>query len=218
MKDLYNKLIDGYFGESRALFIEKTFNHLLSLNRPIKILETGCQHTDGFGFTSLFGDLIKNYTGGELLSIDLDLNHIQKSKEINKDYLNVIDFVCGDSVQVIKSLSNEFINSVDLFILDSYDLNICYPIPSFTHHLKELLSFIDRVNKNTWIAIDDNYMPDTWIEWITEGGAKKEIIQTGDKIIGKGTYCDVFLKDNAWTRDEEVIISGDRNIFLYYKT
>jgi len=217
MKDFINDLKKQSFGPSRILFIEKAFDYLISLNRPVNILETGCHHYyDEPGFTGSFAYLIKNYTKGNLLSIDISFDSIRASKNLNKNFIDVIDYICGDSVSVINSLSDEFVRCVDLFILDSYDLDYENQHPSANHHLKELLSFFHRMNPHAWIAIDDNFLPGTWIEW--KKNNKIFRFETNEKIVGKGSYCDSYLKNCDFQRDETVVIPGERNIFLYFKS
>ena len=208
-------------GQSRLNFINKVYHYFVSLNRPINILETGCGHdnnTDKFAsMTYIFADILHSLNGGSLLTVDINENNLNKCKEITKDFSDVINYRLGDSVEVLRNLNEDFVKSLDLIILDSYDLNLFNPNPSAIHHLQELLALYNRINKNCLIAIDDNFLPGTWVDWIWNDG-REERFETKEKLIGKGMYCDDFLIKNDWIRDDSIICSG-RNVFLYkYKS
>jgi hypothetical protein len=77
------------------------------------------------------------------------------------------------------------------------------PLPSQIHHLRELSAVYHNLSKNVSIAVDDNLMPNCWIEWFVQNkhlGQEKMIINSYDKILGKGTLVDRFLLDNGWYR------------------
>jgi hypothetical protein len=209
-------------GESRLKFINKVYYYFLSLNRPINVLETGCGHYGDCktfaSMTYVFADILNNLKGGSLLTIDINENNLNKCKELTKDFSHIINYKLGDSLDILKNLDKDYVKSLDLIILDSYDLNLFDPIKSGIHHLKELLSLYENLNENCLIAIDDNYLPGTWIQWNWDNG-KKEIFETKDKLIGKGMFCDDFLIKNNWIRDDSVVCSGENNVFLYkYKS
>lgn len=208
-------------GESRLKFINKIYRHFESLNRPINILETGCGHHDKTKtfctMTYLFAKIIKSLNGGNLLTIDIDENHLNICKNITKEFSDIITYKLGDSIKVIESLDKNYIKSLDLVILDSYDLFLFNPNPSGIHHLRELLALFDNLNEKCFIAIDDNYLPGTWVQWSWDNG-KSEIFETKDKLIGKGMFCDDFLIKNDWIRDDSTLFGG-HNLFLYkYKS
>ena len=214
-----NNCVD--LGESRLKFINKVYSHLALLNRPINILETGCGHSPTTktcaSMTYIFAKILKNLKGGSLLTVDINEDHLNKCKEITKDFSDVIDYKLGDSINILRSLSADFVKSLDLIILDSYDLFLFDPDPCAIHHLQELLSLYTKLNKNCLIAIDDNYMPGSWVQWNWDDG-RSEMFETKDKLIGKGMYCDNFLIKNDWIRDDSIICSG-HNVFLYkYKS
>lgn len=212
----YNDFID--ISISKIKFLSYLENTMKNSSRSFNILETGSGHTpttETFaGMTYIFANLIKKYYGGNILTIDLNEQNLNKCKENTKDFSEFIDYKLGDSVNVIRSLSDSYIKSLDLVYLDSYDLNLFDPIPSAVHHLKELLFLIDKINPNCLIAIDDNFLPNTWIAWNWDNG-KSETFETKDKMIGKGMFCDIFLKENNWILQEDIIFPGQNNIFLY---
>jgi hypothetical protein len=204
-------------GKSRLKFINKIYSHFALLNKPINILETGCGHSPttktSASMTYIFAKIIKNLKGGSLLTVDLNEDHLNKCKEITKDFSDIIDYRLGDSVEVLRNLNEDFIKSLDLIILDSYDLYLFNPNPSGIHHLQELLALYNRINKNCLIAIDDNFLPGTWVDWIWNDG-RVERFETKEKLIGKGMFCDDFLIKNDWIRDDSILCAG-RNVFLY---
>lgn len=223
MNDIILDKINRYtdFGESRLKFIKKIYNHFLTLDRPINILETGsghCDHTQTFtSMTYIFAYILNSLKGGSLLTIDINETNLNKCKQSTKEFSHIINYKLGDSVDVLRNLDENYVKSLDLVILDSYDLNLFDPNPSGIHHLQELLALYNKLNKNCLIAIDDNYFPDSWIEWRWNDG-RTEIFETKEKLIGKAMFCDDFLIKNDWIRDESIFCYG-HNVFLYkYKS
>ena len=204
-------------GESRLKFINKVYHYFVSLNRPVNILETGCgyyNNTDKFAsMTYIFANILYSLNGGSLVTVDINENNLNKCKEITKDFFHIINYKLGDSLDVLRNLNEDYIKSLDLIILDSYDLYLFDPNPSAIHHLRELLALYNKLNKNCLIAIDDNYLPGTWIQWNWENG-KSEIFETKEKLIGKGMFCHDFLIKNDWLRDDSILCGG-HNVFLY---
>jgi len=205
-------------GGSRIKFIEYIFNYFISLNRPINILETGCGHTDGIPqfktMTCLFAEIIKNFTGGKLTTIDIDENNMNKCKKNSLEYKDFIDYRLGDSLKIIDSLDKNIINDFDLVFLDSFDFDLRDPHPSAIHHFTELMLLYPYLNENCIVAIDDNYLPNTWISWTFSDG-KTERFETKDNILGKGMYCDGFLKNFGWTKYDKNLFFENQNVFMY---
>lgn len=195
-------------GLTRLEYYEHVLNKLYLLNKPIVVVETGTmwndlQNNQG-AFTLVFADFIKNYTGGKLITIDISDEHISNCKEYTKKFSDVIDYVVSDSVSYLKSLDDNFIKKIDFIFFDSYDLNLTDPLPSEIHHFRELLSVYDRLSDTVLLAVDDNLMPNHWMEWITLDDNNNVInsitIHATNEIIGKGTLIDRFLRDNNWKR------------------
>ena len=218
---LYNKMnYKNYsdLGKSRIKFLSYIENIITKCEKPFNILETGCTYNftneTWAGMTYIFANLIEKNRGGNILTIDINEEHINKCKQITKDFSSFINYKLGDSVNIIRNLTDDYLKSLDLVFLDSYDLNIFNPTPSAIHHLKELLFLIDKINPNCLIAIDDNFLPNTWIQWNWDDG-KSEIFETKDKLIGKGMFCNEFLLQNGWMLENEILEHGANNIFLY---
>jgi len=212
----YNKFTA--LGQSRIKFLNSLEGRIKNSKRFFNILETGAGHhpttDDSASMTFIFASLLKKYYGGNVLTIDINEDNLNKCRENTNHLSSFIEYKLGDSVQCIQNLNDDYIKSLDLIFLDSYDLFLFNPNPSAIHHLKELLFLFERINPDCWVAIDDNFLPNTWIDWIWSDG-RRQIFETKDKTIGKGMFCHDFLIKNDWIRDESVLFQGINNIFLY---
>ena len=198
-------------GITRLNYFEYALNKLYSLDKPILVIETGTmwnnlENNQG-AFTLIFADFIKNYSGGKLITIDISEKHMDNCKDFTKEFSDVIEYVVSDSVSYLKSLDKNTVNSIDLLFLDSYDLNLEEPLPSQIHHFRELLAVYDNLSSNILIAVDDNLMPWSWIEWLkvddNQNIISKTIIESKDNILGKGTLVNRFLLDQGWKRTND---------------
>ena len=210
-------------GKSRLFYYEYVIKKLVDLNRPILIVETGTMWSkleDNMGaFTLVFGDLIKNWTGGKLITIDISEDNINKCKETTRDFAEVIDYVVSDSVSFLESLSDDIVQQMDFLYLDSYDFSVPDPIPSQLHHFRELNSVYKRLSKDVSIAVDDNFLPNCWVEWHTyntDGSvATRTRYETGSRIFGKGTLVDYFLLAEGWKRKDDWLHTDTYHLLGY---
>jgi hypothetical protein len=211
-------------GLPRLKYYEYVIEKLVNLNRPINIVETGTMWEDleqNMGaFTYIFGDLIKNYTGGKLITIDISEKNINSCKEYTKEFADIIEYVTSDSVTYLESLSDEDVQNIDLFYFDSHDLAIPDPVPSQLHHFRELAAVYKRLKPDVYLAVDDNFLPGNWIEWWTmdtEGNiTNKSIFEVGIyRILGKGTLIDHFLLTNGWQRKDDWLYLGGSQLLSY---
>jgi hypothetical protein len=123
-------------------------------NQNFNIIETGTirkpnNWKDGnSGF--LFAEFTKMH-GGLVKSVDIN----QKAVDTANNFVNSKHYTayCSDSVEWLKQQTN--LDQIDLFYLDSYDVEWSNDEPSATHHLNEFLA-IEPFLKNTVVAIDDN--------------------------------------------------------------
>lgn len=123
-------------------------------NQNFNIIETGTirkpnNWKDGnSGF--LFAELTKMH-GGLVKSVDIN----QKAVDTANNFVNSKHYTayCSDSVAWLKQQTD--LDQIDLFYLDSYDVEWSNDEPSATHHLNEFLA-IEPFLKNTVVAIDDN--------------------------------------------------------------
>ena len=209
-------------GVSRFLFYWYVIPLLVAKNKPIYVLETGSMHesleNNQGAFTLIMGDLIKNWTGGKLYTVDISEAHLDQCRETTKEFADVIEYVHSDSVCYIKKIAG--VVDFDLLYLDSYDLDATNPLPSAEHHLNELKVIYDHLKADTIIGVDDNYGPGTDLEWFhvsnRDGSVlHTETIETGDKTIGKGAKIDPFLVSRGWKRRVEFDYPGNNNVYCY---
>ena len=132
----------------------------------------------GAGMATIFlGEYCKRY-GKKLYTVDILPQAISLSKELTKDYADVIEYVTADSLEFLKN----FDEKIDLLYLDSYD----YPIDedplkvrgSQGHQLKELLAAWGKLSENAVIILDDN----AW-----KGGGKCKL--TKQELVRRGKTC-----------------------------
>jgi hypothetical protein len=215
------------FGEidiSRFEFYKKIIPILVNRNKEIYVIETGTMFESSknkTSFTLIFADLIKNVTGGKLYTVDISQDHIDMCKILTKDFSDSIEYIKSDSVTYLKSLSDVEINETDLFILDSYDLYVPDPWPSSIHHLEEFLNIYYRLNDDSILAIDDNFIPGTIVywNWLDANGniINTDNIPVENSVIGKAMLIDKFLSNKNWIRMDDLIHVGINNIFCYTK-
>jgi len=202
-------------GVSRLNYYKYIIEKLINLNKPITVVETGTMwvslEMNQGAFTLIFADLIKNYTGGKIITIDNSEEHMNNCKESTKQFSDVIEYVISDSVTYLESLSDEEVKQIDFIYFDSYDLNIKDAVPSQLHHFMELNAVYKRLKENVYIAVDDNFSPNTWVEWLSFMDGKivlKENIDINTfspfRPLGKGTLIDHFLLNNGWIQENYI--------------
>jgi hypothetical protein len=213
-------------GVSRLNYYRNIIEKLVNLNKPITVVETGTmweplERNQG-AFTLIFADLIKNHTGGKIITIDISEEHINNCKESTKQFSDVIEYIVSDSVTYLESLNNEEVKQIDFIYFDSYDLNIKDAVPSQLHHYRELAAVYKRLNENVYIAVDDNYSPNTWVEWLSVMNGEiilKENIDINtfspSRPLGKGTLIDYFLLNNGWIQENYIPNSPGAQIIGY---
>lgn len=213
-------------GLSRYFYYSYVIPKLVSLNRPITVVETGTMwetrldHNMG-AFTLVFGDLVKNWTGGKLITIDISQNHIDLCKSQTLEFAECIEYVTSDSVAYLENLSDEFVKAVDFFYFDSYDFFLPDPVPSQLHHFRELMAVYKRVSPTVFIAVDDNFLPHHWImwNWMDSNGnvLSSERFESGNRILGKGTLIDCFLLQEGWKRMDDFLHVDSVHLLGYDK-
>ena len=141
---------------NRAEGYELIFKYLLeSKNENFQIIETGTVRNpnnwkDGnSGF--LFSEFVKNY-GGFVRSVDIDPTAVEAANSfIDNNYYRSH---CSDSVTWLSSQDD--LSTVDLFYLDSWDVEWANDEPSASHHLKEFKAIEPFLRVGSIVAIDDN--------------------------------------------------------------
>ena len=119
------------------------------------IIETGTLRTPGQwkdGQSAfLFTEFVITH-GGQVRSVDID----PTACAIASTALPVEQFsvTCSDSVEWLHQLTE--LDSVDLFYLDSWDVDWANDTASAEHHLKEFYAIESFLRPGTVVAIDDN--------------------------------------------------------------
>lgn len=141
---------------NRAQGYQIIFETLLKIKQEnFQIIETGTIRNpmnwkDGnSGF--LFSEMVRIH-GGFVRSVDID----QRAVDTANNFVNPAFYksFCSDSVAWLKSQQD--LNEVDLFYLDSYDVEWANDEPSADHHLKEFLVIEPFLLPGKIVAIDDN--------------------------------------------------------------
>lgn len=145
-KDIYNRST-GY---------ELIFSYLLEKKHSnFQIIETGTVRKpnnwkDGnSGF--LFAEFVEKF-GGFVKSVDIDQSAVDAANSFvdNRYYRSF----CSDSVKWLSEQND--LSSIDLFYLDSWDVEWSNDEPSADHHLKEFKTIEPYLVKDSVVAIDDN--------------------------------------------------------------
>lgn len=220
-KDMLGNYPNGEIRDNRYESYLCVIEHLYKLNRPITFIETGCWHghPNTAGGTLIMGDFIKNETGGKLITIDTESEHIDRCKDATIEYSDVIEYVCSDSV---KFLNDYHGLPVDGLYLDSYDLDLEQPEPSMWHHLKEMFAVYNKMSEDSIIQIDDNYPVGMWVGWDiidnnTGNIIRQSKIDIEDEPIGKGTYVKEFLNTMGWYENTSIFIPFKLNQYIFTK-
>jgi hypothetical protein len=147
-------LADGLY--NRAVGFDILFRLLLSQKKSnFNIIETGTLRTPGNWMDGqsarLFSEFVDLYNG-QLRSVDIDSVACEAAR--NTITSNKFSVAHSDSVEWLKSLSD--LDQVDLFYLDSYDVDWNNDTASADHHLKEFLVIEPYIRPGTIVAIDDN--------------------------------------------------------------
>jgi hypothetical protein len=166
-------------GKRQASF-EIMLNHLRLADNPL-IVETGCSRSlqhgfHGDGFSTIIFDKFVDTFGGQLLTVDLDQQHVDFSRSQVSAKTQIF---CEDSVVWLKNLSRELKlqnKPINLLYLDSFDFYPNDPHPSSFHHMKELCAIMPCLQPGTMIAVDDNF-----------GDVNSRI--------GKGKYVEEFFQN-----------------------
>lgn len=125
---------------------------------PITIVETGCirntteESKFGDGWSTLNWEYYAKKTGSKVYVVDINEDHLRKSKEIVPPS-EFVEYTQDDSVNFLKNFNKR----IDLLFADSYDF--CGPeeniIKCHNHSLNEIKAAWDKLNPNCFILIDD---------------------------------------------------------------
>ena len=145
----------------RASSFQKVFEYLDGFEAPITIVETGCvrlvANWGGDGQSTILFDHYVRWRGGgsKVYSVDLSPEAVELCKTLVSD---AVELTVQDSVPFLDTLSVSLLKAgtqVQLFYLDSFDIDWLYWMPSAVHHLKELLSAWRCITPATLVVVDD---------------------------------------------------------------
>lgn len=131
---------------------------------PITIVETGCIRGTsdvsrmGDGWSTLNWEFHAKRTGSIVHVVDINADHISRSKEIVPES-EWVKYSLGDSVEYLKNFNGR----IDLLFLDSFDycgdeenVRACH-----NHSLNEVIAAWDKLNDRCFVLIDDVFN-DSW--------------------------------------------------------
>jgi hypothetical protein len=174
-------------------------------DKPI-VVETG---TSAYGTDSsrLFDSLVRFYSGS-FYSVDIDPS---TSKRLIYQHSNRSHFYVEDSVNFLTSTLQKLTTKVDLFYLDSRDVDWDSPLESAQHGLAEFRALAKFIRKGTILVVDDT--PAT-IEYIPKR-FHKNVLKFQDEfgvLPGKGALIIKELKNIKGAK----ILSHEYNIVVKF--
>ena len=165
-------LVDGLY--NRAVGFDVIFRLLSSQKQSnFNIIETGTLRTPGNWMDGqsarLFTEFVDLY-GGQMRSVDIDSVACEAARNtITSDKFSVTH---SDSVAWLESLTD--LDQVDLFYLDSYDVDWNNDTASADHHLKEFKIIQPFIRAGAVVAVDDN---SRWVNNNRRTGKGRAIVE-----------------------------------------
>jgi hypothetical protein len=165
-------LADGLY--NRAVGFDVIFRLLLNQKQSrFNIIETGTLRTPGNWMDGqsarLFTEFVDLY-GGQMRSVDIDSAACETAR--NAITSNKFSVTHSDSVAWLESLTD--LDQVDLFYLDSYDVDWNNDTASADHHLKEFEIIRPFIRAGAVVAIDDN---SRWVNNNQRTGKGRAIVE-----------------------------------------
>ena len=162
----------------------------------INSIETGGSQNWEDGMVGYYFANLSNITHGKFTSVDIDPNLESK---VYKAYYDIdpnlkINHITDDSLNLLKN--PPYIPN--LVHLDSWDVWLKDPLPSALHGWREFEAIESKMPIGSIIIIDDNWYPESWVEWITnngKGNITTEIIEIKYPL-GKGAHIYQWLLGN----------------------
>ncbi|MBU3693249.1 MAG: class I SAM-dependent methyltransferase [Rhodocyclaceae bacterium] len=147
----------------REVSFRRMFEHLDRIEASVVIVETGCVRNPdpwamtGEGQSTLLFDKYVNARGDDsrAYSVDISADAVRVCRSLVS---NKVEVHQGDSVGYLNQLTRRLLGQgqrIDLFYLDSFDVDYNYWFPSAAHHLKELVAAWRCVGPNTLVVVDD---------------------------------------------------------------
>jgi len=127
--------------------------------KPATIVETGTSAW-GVDSTRLWDEYVRAF-GGSCWSVDL---RPEPGRRLRRAVSERTHLCLGDSVEFIEGLAaRRGVTSVDLFYLDSFDLDPEDPMPSAEHGLREWEALLPYTSTGTLVLVDDTPLDLEWV-------------------------------------------------------
>ena len=165
-------LADGFY--NRAVGFDIIFRLLLNRKRSdFSIVETGTLRTPGNWMDGqsarLFTEFVDLY-GGQIRSVDIDNVACEAARNtIVSDKFSVAN---SDSVAWLRQQTD--LDQVDLFYLDSYDVDWNNDTASAEHHLKEFMIIESHIRPGVVVVLDDN---SRWVNNNRRTGKGRRVVE-----------------------------------------
>jgi hypothetical protein len=165
-------LAEGFY--NRAVGFDVIFRLLLNQKQSnFNIIETGTLRTPGNWMDGqsarLFTEFVDLYDG-QMRSVDIDNMACEAARNtITSEKFSVTN---SDSVTWLEQQTD--LDQVDLFYLDSYDVDWNDDAASAAHHLKEFLIIQPHMRPGCVLAIDDN---SRWLNSNQRTGKGRAIVE-----------------------------------------
>jgi hypothetical protein len=165
-------LADGFC--NRAVGFDIIFRLLLNQKQSdFSIVETGTLRTPGDWMDGqsarLFTEFVDLY-GGQMRSVDIDNVACEAARNtIVSDKFSVVN---SDSVAWLEQQTD--LDQVDLFYLDSYDVDWNDDTASAEHHLKEFMIIEPHIRSGVVVVLDDN---SRWVNNNRRTGKGRRVVE-----------------------------------------
>jgi len=165
-------LADGFY--NRAVGFDIIFRLLLNQKQSnFNIVETGTLRTPGNWMDGqsarLFTEFVDLYNG-QIRSVDIDSVACEAARNtIVSDKFSV---ALSDSVAWLKQQTD--LDQVDLFYLDSYDVDWNDDTPGAEHHLNEFMVIEPYIRPGVVVVVDDN---SRWVNNNRRTGKGRRVVE-----------------------------------------
>jgi hypothetical protein len=169
---VHGVLADGFY--NRAVGFDIIFRLLLNQKQSnFNIVETGTLRTPGNWMDGqsarLFTEFVDLY-GGQMRSVDIDSAACKTARD--SIVSNKFSVAHSDSVAWLQQQTD--LDQVDLFYLDSYDVDWNDDAASAEHHLNEFLTIEPFVRPGSVLVIDDN---SRWVNNHQRTGKGRRVVE-----------------------------------------
>ena len=159
---------------NRAIGFDIIFRLLLNQKKSnFNIVETGTLRTPGNWMDGQSARLFTEFVelcGGQMHSVDIDSTACKTARAtITSDKFSVAH---SDSVDWLKQQTD--LDQVDLFYLDSYDVDWNDDTPSADHHLNEFMVIEPYIRPGVVVVVDDN---SRWVNNNRRTGKGRRVVE-----------------------------------------